>query len=85
MRADPPPPGEGGTISAALPTDGCTSSVGTLHVPLRTVITRVPGLRPVSTSRKSAPAASRGRGWWRCAAARAASRPCWCSRRRASR
>ena len=40
----------------SVPADGCTSSVGTPHVPLRTVITRVPGLRPVRTSETSTPA-----------------------------
>ena len=35
---------------------GCTSSVGTPQVPLRTVITLVPGLRPVRTSETSTPA-----------------------------
>ena len=39
-----------------LPVDGCTSSVGTPQVPLRTVITRVPGLRPGRTSETSTPA-----------------------------
>jgi hypothetical protein len=36
--------------------DGCTNSVGTLQVPLRTVMTRVPGLRPVRISETSTPA-----------------------------
>ena len=35
-----------------------TSSVGTPQVPFRTVITRVPGLRPVRTSETSTPAAT---------------------------
>jgi hypothetical protein len=42
-----------------FPADGCTSSVGTPQVPVRTVITRVPGLRPVRISETSTPAATR--------------------------
>ena len=37
--------------------EDCTISVGTPQVPLRTVSTRVPGLRPVRTSETSTPAA----------------------------
>ena len=44
--------------SAGLPTEGCTSRVGTPQVLLRTVITRVPGLRPGRTSETSMPAAA---------------------------
>ena len=44
-----------------FPADGCTSRVGTPQVPLRTVITRVPGLRPVRTSETSTPAGDQPR------------------------